>query len=168
MVTSCGSTPNTRERRGVVDVGAAAERFDQAWVSREVGDAAQLDLVVVGDEQLVTRRRNERLAELTTLIAAHRDVVQVGLVAAEPSGARHGLVERRMDATVGGDLGHQAGAVRAAQLLHLAVLHQRIDELRPLIAKSQEGRRIGRVAGLRLLLRRQLLLGVEQLAELHR
>ena len=43
----------------------------------EVGDAAQLDLVVVGDQQLVPGARHERGAEHATLLAAHRDVVQV-------------------------------------------------------------------------------------------
>ena len=40
---------------GVVDVLPAGERLDQTGVGGEVGDAAQLDLVVVGDQQLACR-----------------------------------------------------------------------------------------------------------------
>ena len=91
-----------------------------------------------------------------------------GLIAAEPAGAGHGLVERGVDAAVGGDLGQQPGAVGAAQLLDLAVLQQRIDELGPLVAQLLERRGVGREPGLGLLLRRQLLLGVQDLAQLDR
>ena len=137
-------------------------------IGGEVGDAPQLDLVVVGDEERVAGPGHERLAELAAFVAAHRDVVQVRLVAAEPTGAGDGLIEGCVDPAVGCDLGDQADAVGAAQLLHLAVLHQRIDELRPFVAQPQQRRRVGRVARLGLLLRRQLLLGVQQLAQLHR
>ena len=61
----------------VVDVLTAGERLDQAWVVSEVGDTAQLDLVVVGDEQLEARRGHERLAEAAAELGAHGDVVQV-------------------------------------------------------------------------------------------
>ena len=43
-------------RGGVVDVLPAGERLDQTRVGGQVGDAAQLDLVVVGDEQRRARR----------------------------------------------------------------------------------------------------------------
>ena len=150
-----------------MDVGAAAKGFDQTRISGEMGDAPQLDLVVVGDEKDVARARDERLAELTALITAHRDVVKIRLIAAQPARACHGLVEGGVNATIGCDLAHQPYAVGAAQLLHLAVLHQGVDELRPFVAQPQQRRRVGRVARLGLLLRGQLLLGVEQLTELH-
>ena len=137
-----------------------------------MGDAAQLDLVVVGDEQLAARRGDERPAEQPALVAAHRDVVQVRAVRAEPAGAGDGLVERGVDAPVGGDLGEQALAVRAAQLLDLAVLQQRADELGPLVAQLLQRRRVGRGAGLGLLDRRQPApgrrRGVQDLAQLDR
>ena len=63
-------------------------------------------------------------------------------------------------------------AVRAAQLLDLAVLQQRADELRPLVAQLLQRRRVGRGSGLGLLDRRQAApgrrRGVEQLAQLDR
>ena len=131
-----------------------------------MGDAAQLDLVVVGHQQLTTGGGNESLAELAAFLAAHRDVVQVGLIAGQSAGAGHRLVERRMDSTVGGDLGEQAGAVGAAQLLHLAIGQQRVDELGPLVAQFLQRGRIGGEAGLGLLAGRKAALGEQDLAQL--
>ena len=72
----------------------------------------------------------------------------------------------------GGDLGEQPLAVRAAQLLDLAVLQQRADELGPLVAQLLQRRGVGGGAGLRLLDRRQAApgrrRGVEDLAQLDR
>ena len=84
-----------------VDVPPALEGGDQAGVLGQVGDAAQLDLVVVGDQQLEALGGDERPAELLALLGAHRDVVQVRGVGAEPAGAGHGLVEGGVDAAVG-------------------------------------------------------------------
>ena len=155
-----------------MDVLAARERGDQARVGRQVGDAPQLDLVVVGDEQDAPRGGDERLAEQPALVTAHRDVVQVRPVGAEPTGAGDGLVERGVDPTVGRHLGQQPLAVGAAQLLQLAVLQQRLDELGPLLLQLLQRPGVGRGAGLRLLHRRQAAAGgrrVEQdLAQLHR
>ena len=80
-MTAVGSTENTRDAVAVVDVLALGEGGDQARVLGEVGDAAQLDLVVVGDQQLAARPRHERPAEQPALLGADRDVVEVRLVA---------------------------------------------------------------------------------------
>ena len=70
------------------------------------------------------------------------------------------------------DLGQQALAVRAAQLLRLPVLQQRSDELGPLVAQLLQRRRVGRRARLGLLDRGQPApgrrRGVQQLAQLDR
>jgi hypothetical protein len=66
-----------------VDVGAAAERLDETRVGGEMGDAAELDLVVVGDEQLEPRGGDERLAELTPV----RATVWLNVAWMRPSGA---------------------------------------------------------------------------------
>ena len=111
-----------------MDVVACLEGGDQARVLSQVGDAAQLDLVVVGDQQLAARRSDERGAEHPSPLGPHRDVVQVGRVGAEPAGAGHRLVEGGPDAVVGADLGQQAHAVGGAQLLHLAVAEQVVHD----------------------------------------
>src|SRR5205085_2089221 len=115
-------------RGRVVDVLARLERGDEPWVSREVRDAAQLDLVVVRDQQLASGRRDERLAERTAELAAHRNVVQVRRVRAQPAGAGHGLVEGRVDATVGLYLTEEAFAIGRAQFLDLAVAQEVVDD----------------------------------------
>ena len=154
-------------RRGGVDVLAGRERRDEARVLGQVGDAAQLDLVVVGDQQLAARRRHERPAERAAHLGAHRDVVQVGLVGRQPAGAGHGLVERGVDAPVGGHLGQQPLAVGRAQLLDLAVAQQVLDD-RVLARQLLERRGVGGVAGLGLLLRRQAELVEQDRAQLRR
>ena len=83
-------------------------------------------------------------------------------------GAGDGLVERRVDPTVGGDLGEQTLAVRAAQLLDLAIAHQRAEELGPLVLDLLQRGGVGREAGLGLLARAQAALVVEDLAQLLR
>ena len=150
-----------------MDVGARVERGDETGILRQVSDAPQLDLVVIGDEHLESLRGHERLAELPALVAAHRDVVEVRLVRREPPGARDGLVERRVDAPVGRDLVQQALAIRGTKLLDLAVREQQLDD-RMLIAKALERRCVGRVTGLRLLLRREPELVEQHLTQLVR
>ena len=52
----------------------------EARVAGQMGDDAQLDLVVVGDQEPASPRRDEAPPEAPALVAAHRDVVQVGLI----------------------------------------------------------------------------------------
>ena len=64
-------------RRPVVDVLARRERLDEPRVAGQVGDAAEFDLVVVGDQELPAGTRHERLAEAPALVGTDRNVVQV-------------------------------------------------------------------------------------------
>ena len=111
---------------------------------------------------------DEHRPELPALLAADGDVVQVRLVAGQPPGAGDRLVERGVDAPVGGDLRQQALAVGAAQLLDLAVGQQRLDELGPLVAQLLQAGGVGAGAGLGLLHRREAALGEQDLAQLDR
>ena len=60
---------------------------------------AQLDLRIVGRDQDRTRGRNEGFADAPALKATHRDVLQIGVGAGEPSGDRHRLVITGVHAT---------------------------------------------------------------------
>ena len=81
--TVVGSTPNTRAAVAVWMSLPRVERLDQARVLGQVGDAAQLDLVVVGDQQLVARRRARTPGGTARPSSrADRDVVQVRRVGA--------------------------------------------------------------------------------------
>ena len=62
---------------GVVDVLPGFEGPDQARILGEMRDAAQFDLVVVGDEKRESLRRHEGPTEGAPEFGANRDVVQV-------------------------------------------------------------------------------------------
>ena len=128
VVTSSGGDAEDLRGGGAVDVAPLGERGDEPGVLGQVGDHAQLDLVVVGHQQPAPVGGDEGPAQPPALLGAHGDVVQVGPVRRQPPGARHGLVEGGVDAAVGGHLGQQPLAVGGAQLLHLAVAQQGVDD----------------------------------------
>ena len=134
-----------------MDVLTTRERINETGVLCEVGDTAQLDLVVVRDGEHVAGPRNEGLAELASLLAAHRDVVQVWLVGTQAAGAGDGLVEGGVNAPIRCHLCKQTLAVGGAKLLELAVVEQRVDELGPLVSQLLQCLRVGGEACLRLL-----------------
>src|SRR5208283_2156438 len=98
---------------------------------------------------------HEGFAEATADEAAHRDVVQVRLVRGKATGAGDGLVERGVNAPVGGDLGEQALSVGGAQFLDLPVSKEGVHE-RVGVAQAQQALSVGGVPGLRTLLRNEL------------
>ena len=75
-----------------------AERLDQRLVARQVGEHAQLDLRVVRRDQDVTRFGDERAPDLAAELGADRDVLQVGIAAAQPSRGGDRLIEAGVDA----------------------------------------------------------------------
>ena len=81
------------QRRAVVDVLAGAERLDQRLFAGQVREHAQLDLRVVGGDQHVARRGDERAPDLAAELGADRDVLQVRVGAAQAPGGGDGLVE---------------------------------------------------------------------------
>src|SRR3954453_3179375 len=93
-----------------------------------MGDHPQLDLVVVGDQELPAGGGDEGATEATAFLAADRDVVEVGVLRAQPAGTRHGLVEAGVDTVVVGDEDEEALAVGRAKLLDLAVAEQLLDD----------------------------------------
>ena len=94
--------------------------------------------------------RYEGAAHLAAELAAHGDVLQVGVVGRETPGRRYGLVERGVDAQVlGVDRARQRLDVGRAQLGHLAPAQDRVDD-RVHAAQAFDRLRVGRVALLRL------------------
>src|SRR6266853_3401674 len=79
-----------------MNVIAAAERFCQQWVFREVGQQTQLNLRIVSREQHVTGLRYKRCADLAPKLGTDRNVLQVWIGGREPSSRGAGLVERSM------------------------------------------------------------------------
>ena len=134
-----------------MDVLPRLEGLDQARVVGQVGDHPELDLVVVGDQQRASLGGDEGATELAPLLAADRDVVEVGLIRRQPARPGDGLVEAGVDAPVGGDLGEEAVAVGRAQLLHLPVAQEGVHD-GVLAPEALQGPGVGGVTGLGLLL----------------
>ena len=150
---------------GGVHVVSGLEGGDEPRVVGQVGDAAQLYLVVVGHQQGPARRRHEGPPECTAGLGTDRDVVEVRGVGAEPTRPGHRLVERRPDPVSRPDRGQQALAVRGAELLDLPV-GQQVINYRVVPAEPFQGRSVGRVPGLGLLPRGEAQLSEEDLPEL--
>src|SRR5213596_1836540 len=102
FVSVARSMPSTCGRGGV-DVLAGLERLAQLRLAGDVRQDAQLDLRVVGREQLVPRLGDERGADLAPELGADRDRLQVRARRREAPGRGHGLVDRRVQPAVLGD-----------------------------------------------------------------
>ena len=155
------------ERGGLaVEVGAARERVAQVLVARDVGEDPQLDLAVVGgDQRQVRRTGHERAPDPPAERRPDRDVLEVRVRRGEPAGRGHGLVERGVEAAVGGHQGRQRVDVRRAQLGVDPPFEQLVDH-RMGRAQVLEDRRVGRVAGLGPLALGQVELEEQDLLEL--
>ena len=109
--------------RGGVDVVSLAKRLQHVRVLAQVGHDAQLDLRIVGREELTAVVGDERLAYLLAVFVAHGDVLQVRVARTEASRGRHRLVERGVDAPrVRVDQRGQGVDVGAQQLAQAAVV----------------------------------------------
>ena len=131
---------------------------------------AQLDLAVVGHQQhLAIGARHERPPDLAADLRTHRDVLQVGVRAAEPPGRRGRLVEGAcVPGRPGPDELRQRLEVGRVELVELAPRQQRVDD-RMLLAELLQDARVGRELPFgRLLARLQPELPVQDLAKLRR
>jgi len=71
-----------------VNVEAVAERLLQGLDICDLGQQPQLDLRIVGGDELHSRRRYKRAPDLAALLGADRDILQVGLGGREAAGRR--------------------------------------------------------------------------------
>ena len=134
---------------------------------RKVGQHAQLDLRVVGRQQLPARlARQERRANLAAALGAHRNVLQVRIVRAEPARGRHHLVERRVHAA-GLRMHHlrQGVDVRVLQLGVLPILDD-LGRQRMQPGQLFQHVGVGAAAALGALEHRQLVLVEQDLLQL--
>jgi hypothetical protein len=132
-----------------VDVLAGLEGLAKLRFARHVGEDSQLDLRVVGREQLVPRLGDEGRADLAAELGADRDRLQVRARRRKAPGRRDGLVEGRVQAAVLADQRRERAEVGVEQLRILAPLLDHADD-RVLAADRAEDARVGRVAGLAL------------------
>ena len=153
-----------------VDVLVALEGLAEPLVGRVMGQHPQFDLRVVGRHQRpALLAGHEGRADLAAGLGPHGNVLQVGIVRAQPPGGRDHLVERGMHAA-GPRIDHlrQGVDIRPLQLGVLPIL----DDLRRQgMLQGQLLQHVDVGAGARLgrpLDHRQLLLDEEHLLELPR
>ena len=84
-------------RCGSVNVVPRAEVFNHALVAAQLRHDAEFNLRIVGREKRTPLLWHKSLADFAPVIAANRNVLQVGIARREASCGRHSLVERRMD-----------------------------------------------------------------------
>ena len=163
FVTSSGAHVEDFRRGRAVDVAFFRKGAPQALVTREVRHDPKLDLRIVGRQQHLAFRRDERLADAPALQRADRDVLQVRVAGRQPARDGDRLVIRGVHAPgLRVDLLGQLLGVGRAQLREAAVLQ---DDARQRIACSASSSSTffggGGLAGARFLPHRQALL-VEQ------
>ena len=146
---------------------------------RNVGDVrehAQLDLRIVGRDELHPFVRDEGGANFATFFRADRNVLQIGIGRREPSRRRRTQRVARVNAAgLGVDIGRQRVGVRRLELRHLPPFEHRVDQAAGVAVQLLVGRKfieqVGArfpLAALRLLAARQLQPIEQQFAELLR
>src|SRR5688500_1317757 len=126
-----GGKGNAKDFRGggAVHVFAVGEGAAQVLVAREVRHDAQLDLRVVGRDDLRAGRGAEAFADAAARGGADRAVLQVGLVGREASRDRGHLRVGGMHAAGGRvDASRQLVGVGRFQLRERAVLEDQLGE----------------------------------------
>ncbi|MCG3777347.1 MAG: hypothetical protein JW388_0032 [Nitrospira sp.] len=80
-----------------MDILPFGKHRKQARILRQVREDAGLDLTIVGTEQGMARRRDEGFSDSESVLALHRNILQVRLGGGEPSSRCDGLIERGME-----------------------------------------------------------------------
>ena len=145
-----------------VQILPGSERLDESGVLGQVRHDPHLDLAVVGGHQLrIPVTHTERVADTAAGLGADRDVLQVRVGRRQSAGGGDGLVERGVDAAVGGSRLQQSidGDLQSGDV---AMGQQMLEErMCGLVEQRLQGVGIGGVASLGLLGLRHLQL-VEQ------
>ena len=150
-----------------VEILARFEARAQHRIAGDVGEHAQLDLRIIGTQELPARLGNERLADLRTDGRADGNVLQIGVHAGEPARRGDRLIEGGVQAPVPADHGRQCVEVRALQLRQLPVL-EHLRGQRMLLGELLQNLLVGGGARLSPFEDRQVQLLVEDLGELLR
>ena len=131
-------------RRHGVNVQALGEGLLQLRNVRHMGHDAQLDLAVVGADELGALRRDEGGADLAALLGAHRDVLQVGIGRGEAAGGGGGQRVGGVDALrFRIDEVRQRIGIGGAELRELAPVEHAAGELDALRGQILQRVRIG-------------------------
>ena len=149
-----------------MDVLALLEDPLQDILVGDVRKDPQLDLRVVGRDQLRAGLGDEAAADLAAELCADRDVLEIRIRARQPAGGRRSLVEGRVEsARLGGDQSRERVEVGALQLRQLPPGLDLSDDL-VLVADRRQHAGVRREAGLAPALLAQAELVEEDPAEL--
>ena len=153
-----------------MNVGAVLERRAQGRHVGNLGQQPQLDLRIVGGDELVSRRRDEGAADLAAFLGADRNVLQVRLGRRQPSGAGRRQRVAGVDAVgLGVEIGRQRVGIGRAQLRHLPPFEDLRRQLVALLGQVFQRLGAGRpLSGLGLGAARQLHLAEQHVAQLLR
>ena len=81
-----------------MDILSAVERIDQRPAPRKMRQEPQFDLRVVRTDQDVRRvARTEKTPDFAPFVIPHGDVLQIRLLAGQPAGGSHRLIERSVN-----------------------------------------------------------------------
>ena len=95
-----------------------------------MGQQTQLDLRVIRNQELESRRCNEGAPDRFPTLRADRDVLQIRVGGGQPPRGRPHLVEAGVDAAgLGVDVGRQRIDVGGLEFRELPVLHQKLRHL---------------------------------------
>ena len=112
-----------------MDVETFGEGLLQLRNVCNMGEHAQLDLRIVGRDQLHAVVGDEGGADFATFLGADRDVLQIRIGRGEASRRRRGQRVARVDAARAGvDVFRQRVGVGRPELRHLPPFEHRIDE----------------------------------------
>ena len=153
-----------------MNVEALAERLLQRLDAGDLGEEPQLDLRIVGGDELHPRRGDEGAADLAAVLGADRDVLQVRIGRRQPPGRGRGervvgvhAVRRRIDEA------RQRVGIGRFQLRHLPPVENLLRQLVALLGEFFERAGAGRpLAGLGLGAAGQAELAEQNVAELLR
>jgi hypothetical protein len=83
-----------------VDINSGAECLNKRLVLAKVGEKAQLNLAVVEANEFGPFTCSECLADLPSHLGANRNILEIRLVATQPSRGSHRLVEACMNPAI--------------------------------------------------------------------
>ena len=109
-----------------MDIVVVLERVYHILVARDVRENSQLNLAVVGINQHIAFPRGKELAHFASELCSDGDILEIRLGGADSACARFGLVEARVNTTVGSDDLQKSVAVGRFELSERSVAEHHI------------------------------------------
>ena len=142
-----GLRAKNESRRARVNVFAFLKRFEHHRILRDVGQQTQLELRVVGRNDLVSLLCHERAPNTPSHFTANRNVLKIRIARRKTSGGGNRLVELAMNASVSRDLLRQRVRVDTLQFIELAILDDQTRQLKLLGQLFEHGFARGNATG---------------------